>query len=211
MTMKLYTFPLSSNARKAEMVVHILGTEVERVIVNLAAGEQKKPDYLALNTNGRVPTLVDGDFVLWESNAIMAYLADKTPGNTLYPSELRARADVNRWLFWQANHLSPAIGALTFEHLLKARFHGGEPDPVQIKRNEDFVRQFGAVLDAHLAEREWVSGSTLTIADIGLAASMMYEVPAKLPLESFAHLQKWFGRMRELPAWKKTEPPPFPG
>lgn len=207
--MKLYTFPYSSNARKAVMAAHLLGSEVEHVLVNLATGEQKRPEYLALNPNGRVPALVDGDFVLTESNAIMMYLADKRQGNTLYSSDLRARADVNRWLFWQASHWGPAIGALTFENVLKKRFGGGEPDPVHVKRNEDLLKQLGAVLDAHLAKREWVSGDHVTIADLGLSAPLMYLQAASLPLEAFENVMKWFGRVKELDAWKKSEPPPM--
>ena len=208
--MKLYTFPLSSNARKAVMAAHLLGSDVERVLVNLGAGEQRKPEFLALNPNGRVPVLTDGDFVLTESNAIMMYLADKQPGNTLYPAEAKARADVHRWLFWQASHWGPAIAALNFENFLKKMFDGGDPDPAQIKRNEDFLRQFGAVLDGHLAEREWVSGGGVTIADLALAAPLMYIQASKLPLDSFANVMKWLGRVQALDAWKQSEPPAMP-
>src|SRR5579862_1624600 len=105
--MRLYHHPLSSNARRAVMAALHLGTEVELVHVDLGKGEQRKPDYLKRNPNGKVPVLDDDGFLLWESCAIMQYLADRTPGQTLYPTELRARADVNRWLFWSAHHFSP--------------------------------------------------------------------------------------------------------
>lgn len=205
--MKLYTFPWSSNARKADMVVELLGLPVERVMVNLGKGEQRAPDYLALNPNGRVPLLVDGDFALSESNAIMMYLADSAPGNTLLPTEKHARYDVIRWLFWAANHWSPAMAGLNFENMLKQRFGMGDPDPAQVKRHGDFVRQFGGRLDEHLSTREWVSGGGITLADIALVTALMYTAPAKLPVEDFAHVQRWFGQIRALDAWKKTEPP----
>jgi len=209
--MKLYTFPLSSNARKAVMAAHLLGSDVEHVLVNLATGDQRKPEFLKLNPNGKVPVLQDGDFVLTESNAIMMYLADKVPGNKVYPSEPRARAIVNQWLFWQANHWGPAIAALNFENVLKKMFGGGDPDPVHVKRNEDFLRQFGAVLDGRLADRPWVAGDHVTIADIALAAPLMSMSMVKLPLDGFANVLAWFGRVKELDAWKKSEPPPMPG
>jgi glutathione S-transferase len=208
--MKLYTSPFSSNARKAEMAIHMLGLEVERVNVNLGTGEQRKPEYLAVNPAGRVPALVDGDFALPESNAIMMYLCDKTPGNTLFPTEPHARYDVLRWLFWQASHWSPVCGALNFENMLKKLFGGGEPDPVQVKRQEDLFRQFAGYLDAHLAKHEWVSGKHVTLADIAIAPSLMYIQVAKLPVDGFSHVLAWFDRIRALDAWKKTEPPPFP-
>src|SRR5690349_3867301 len=96
-SMRLYYSPFSPNARRALMTATHLGVPVERLLVDLRKGEQKRPEYLKLNPNGKVPTLDDDGFVLWESRSIMMYLCDKTPGQTLYPSELRARADVNRW------------------------------------------------------------------------------------------------------------------
>ena len=206
--MKLYSFPYSSNARKARMAALLLGIDLELVTVDLGKGDQRKPEYLAINPMGRVPALDDNGFMLWESNAIMAYLADKKPGNTLYPAAAQPRADVNRWLFWAANHWSPAVAALVFENLLKARFNLGAPEPVQVKRQEDSVRTFGSVLDAHLAKRQWVCGSAITIADLAIAAILMWTGPAKFPVQSFGHVQSWFARVKGLDAWKQTEPPP---
>jgi glutathione S-transferase len=208
--MKLYSFPFSPNARRARMAAILLGSEVELVNVDLTKGEQRKPEFLKLNSNGRVPVLVDDGLVLWESNAISAYLADKKPGNTLYPSEPRARADVHRWMFWAASHWAPAFGALNFENMLKALFKLGDPDPVQVKRQEDFLRTFAAVLDGHLAGRNWLCGSVLTLADVSVAAPLMMTGPAKAPVQTFKNLQAWFARVQELDAWKKTEPPARP-
>ena len=77
--MKLYVHPMSSNARRAQMTAILLGTPIETVFIDLQKGAQRNPEYLALNPNGRVPTLVDGDFALWESLAIMEYVAEKYP------------------------------------------------------------------------------------------------------------------------------------
>ncbi|MFI5400197.1 MAG: glutathione S-transferase family protein [SAR324 cluster bacterium] len=207
--MKLYSFPYSSNARKARVTALLLGIDLELVNVDLGKGDQRKPEFLAINPMGRVPVLDDSGFILWESHAIMAYLADKKPGNTLYPAAAQPRADVNRWLFWAANHWGPAVAALVFENLLKARFNLGPPEPVQVKRQEDFVRTFGGVLDGHLAKRQWVCGSAVTLADMALAASLMNAGPAKIPVQSFAHVQTWLARVKGLDAWKQTEPPPL--
>ena len=99
-----------------------LGVQLELVLVDLAKGAQRSPEFLALNPNGRVPVLVDGDFVLTESHAIMQYLADITPGQTVYPTDVKCRADVNRWLFWNAQHFQPAVGVLNQERMVKPRF-----------------------------------------------------------------------------------------
>ncbi len=202
--MKLHTFPLSSNARKAVITAKLLESPVELVTCDLSKRAQKEPAFLALNPNGKVPVLEDGDFVLTESHAIMQYLADKKPGNTLYPTELRARADVNRWMFWCSNHWSVAIGWLAFENFLKKTFYGGEADPVHVKRSEALFHDFAKILDTHLATRTWVSGDKMTLADIALATPLMMAVPAKLPLEGYANIKRWFSTIQELDAWKAT-------
>jgi glutathione S-transferase len=181
-----------------------LGTEVDLVVVDLAKGAQRKPEFVRLNPNGKVPVLDDDGFVLWESNAIMQYLADKTPGQTIYPTDLRARADVNRWLSWSAHHFAPSIGVLGWENMVKRIVGAGEPDPFQVKRGEALVVDCAAVLDEHLSGRRWVLGDRLTLADYALAAPLMAIGPAKLPVTAFTHLMDWFGRVQELDAWKKT-------
>jgi glutathione S-transferase len=202
--MKIYHSPLSSNSRKVVMATLHLGLDAELVSIDLTKGEQKRPEHLARNPNGKVPVLVDGDFVLWESHAILAYLADKTPGQTLYPTELAARAQVNQWLFWAANHWGPSISILSFEHFVKKFVGGGEPDPGQVKRGEAQFTDFVQVLDRHLAQRAWVAAETLTLADLAIAASLMYLVPAKLPIAPHTNVLAWFDRVQALDVWKKT-------
>src|SRR5690349_7727593 len=127
--MRLYHNPFSANARRAVMTALELGTKLELVTVDLAKGEQRKPEFLRMNPNGRVPVLDDDGFFLTESHAIMIHLAEKTPGQTVYPTELRARADVNRWLFWSAHHFMPAVSILNWERFVKGLLKLGEPDP----------------------------------------------------------------------------------
>lgn len=202
--MRLYHHPQSSSARRAVMTAAHLETNVELVVVDLATGAQRKPDFVALNPNGKVPVLDDDGFVLWESHAIMQYLAEKTPGQTLYPTDFKARTDVNRWLFWSAQHYSPAISILNWENMVKKILGSGNPDPVAVKRGEALVTDLSAILDAHVKGRQWVLGDRLTLADFSLAAQLMSIVPAKLPVNGFAHLMQWFHRVQQLPAWKKT-------
>ena len=202
---KLYTHPMSSNARRAVMTAHLLGIPFESVVIDLAKGEQKKPEYLAQNPNGRVPLMVDGDVVLWESLAIMTYLAEKTAGQTLYPTELVARAQVNKWLFWSAAHWGPAAAQLNYENMLKKMFGQGEPDAYTVKRAEALFQDFAGTLDAELGRRRFIAGETLTLADVAIAPTLMYSDMAKLPIAGRDHLARWFGEMRELDAWKKTD------
>jgi glutathione S-transferase len=205
--MKLYQHPFSSNARKAVMTSLLLELPVELVLVDLAQGAQRNPEYLKLNPNAKVPTLVDGDLVLWESLAIMLYFAEKKGDTTLYPKSLAARADVHRWLFWAAGHFTPTISILNFENMLKQRFNMGAPDAARVKLAEADLTTLGKVLDAQLANREWVCGSTMTLADVALACPLMSTQPAKLPVQGFANVQRWYAKVQQLDAWKQTQPP----
>ncbi len=202
--MRLHHHPLSSNSRRAVVTAKELGADVELVLVDLPKGEQRSPAYLKLNPNGRVPTLEDGDFVLWESHAIMQYLADKTPGQKIYPTDVRARADVNRWMFWTAHHWAPAVGVLGFERTVK-KFRGLEPDPREEERGEKLVAECARVLDEHLAGKKWLAQDRLTLADISVAAPLIGLERARLPVmrgEEHPNIRAWFSRMTELPSWK---------
>ena len=202
--MRLYHHPLSSNARRAVMTALHLDTPLELTVVDLGKGEQRAPEFLRMNPNGRVPVLEDDGFILTESHAIMQYLADKTPGQIVYPEDLRARADVNRWLFWSAHHFQPAVSVLAWEHFIKPMIGRGATDPKEVKRGEDLVTECGRVLDAHLAGKRWVAGENLTLADFALASPLMMQEHAKLPITEYGNLREWFKRVRELPAWKQT-------
>jgi glutathione S-transferase len=204
--MKLFRHPLSSCSRRAVQTVLELGLEdrVELVTVDLAKGAQRAPEFLAKNPNGRVPVLVDGDFVLWESNAIMQYLADGVPGQRLFPEEQRARADVVRWMFWNAHHFSQGVSTLNRERVVKKILGQGEPDPAEVARGEAMARTFGAVLDARLAGRAYLVGDGLTLADIAVASELSSWERAALPLEGFGNVRRWFEAIRDRPSWARS-------
>jgi glutathione S-transferase len=207
--MRLYHHPISTNARRAVMTAYHLGAPVELVLVDLTRGAHLSPQFVKLNPNHKVPVLEDDGFVLWESYAIVQYLADKTPGQTIYPVEPRARADVNRWLFWCAQHFMPAAGILNWENHIKPLAGLGVADPAEVRRGEQQVLEFGGILDAHLANREWVCGPALTVADFSLAAPLADIESAKLPVGDFAHMKRWLARVQRLDAWERTEPAPL--
>ncbi|MFT3772596.1 MAG: glutathione S-transferase family protein [Minicystis sp.] len=208
--MKLYFHPLSGNSRRALLVAAHLDVPVERIVVDLTKGEQRGAPHLGRNPNGLVPVLEDDDFVLWESRAIMQYLAEKTPGQTLLPADARGRAEVNRWLFWCSGHMAQANTILVRENFVKARTGRGPADPVEVARGEALFAQYAAVLDTHLAGRTWVALDLLTLADFSLAASFALAGPARLPIGDYANLRAWLGRVQELDAWKRTAPPAPP-
>jgi glutathione S-transferase len=202
--MKLYHNPLSPNVRRVRLTIAALGLEVEEHVVDFAKGEHKSPAYLAINPNGAVPTLVDGDFALSESRAIMQYLASKKPETGLLPKDERGRADVTRWQFWDAAHWAPALAAVAFERVLKGMMNLGAPDLAKIEENLKSFRRWGAVLDGHLQGKTHVVGNTLTIADLTIASSLMYAKQSEIPVSEFGNVEAWFGRISALDAWKKT-------
>lgn len=204
--MKLYYHPASPNGRRAIVTLRYLGIEAEEIVVDFQRGDLAKPEYIKLNPNQKIPTLVDGDFVLWESNAIMQYLATKKPEAGLLPKDERGRADVLRWQFWNLAHFAPAAGTFNWENLLKQVFGAGEPDAAKLVQAEKDLARFGAVLESQLASRRYVCGDQLTIADLSLACALMYRVAARVPLEPFPHVRAWIESIEALDAWRSTQP-----
>lgn len=202
----LYMNPSSPNVRRVRLTAAVLGIELEERRLDFASGEHKTPEYLALNPNGAVPTLVDGDVVLTESRAIMQYLASTKPESGLLPRDERARAQVTRWQFWDAAHFSPQLGQLFFEKLVKPRMGQNEPDARKIADAHVNLGRFGAVLDRWLEGKEYVVGDTLTLADLTLASSLMYAEQTQAPVSEFSNMMAWFSRIADMEAWRKTSP-----
>jgi len=202
--MKIYYNPLSPNVRRVRLTAAVLKLEIDEHFVDFSKGEHKSPEYLALNPNGAVPTLVDGEFVLTESRAIQQYLASMKPETGLLPRDEAARADVSRWQFWDAAHFAPHLAALAFEKIIKAMLGMGEPDTAKIHDALANIRRFAGVLNERLKGKSYVLGNSLTIADLTLASSLMYAEQTDAPIGEFPDLQAWFGRVTKLDAWQKT-------
>jgi len=208
--MKLYYHPNSPNCTDVLATANHLGIQLDLQLVDLLKGAQKDSSFLRINPNGKVPALVDGDFVLSESNAIMQYLASRMPNNSLWPEDDRTRADICRWQFWQASQWSKATGTLVWENMIKKFLGAGGPDPAKVKEGEELFHGSAAVLDNHLKDREYLAGNALTLADFSVAAMLIYARPARLPLEKYENIRAWYGRLEKLDAWKKALPTMMP-
>ncbi len=205
--MRLYYHPVSSNSRRVLLTAIILGAKLELVTVDLLKREHRAKAYLQINPNGKVPLLEDDGFYLWESHAIMQYLADKEDGQALYPKDVQMRADINRWLFWSAYHFTPAVGVISRERISKKMVGGtGDPDPAEIARGEALLFASAQVLDTHLSDKRWIAQDRLTLADLAIASPLMHAEAAQLPIGAYKHLQRWFAQVRSLDAWKESEP-----
>lgn len=203
--MKLY-YDQTINPRKACAVARHLGLPVEFVHVRLARGEHRAPEYLAINPNGRLPALVDGDLRLWEANAIMCHLS-VAAGSDLWPRDPRAQVEVQRWLSWDAFHFMPHGGTLYFEHLIRPVLGMGAPDPAAVAQATEAFARSAAVLDAQLEGRNFVLGEALSVADFALSAALPYARQARLPLADFPAIRSWHSRLESLPGWRD----PFAG
>lgn len=201
--MKLY-YAEVLNPRKACAVARYLDAPVEFVRVDLGKGEQRRPEYLAINPNGKVPTLTDGGHTLWEADAIMCYLAEKA-GSDLWPGDAR-QIEIIRWLSWNGDHFSRYAGTLYFERIIKPWADMGDPDPAEIAEATGYFRTYAQVLSEHLAGRDWLVGDGLTVADFAVAVTFPYADEAGIPLGEFPELQRWHDRLNELEAWRR----PFP-
>jgi glutathione S-transferase len=201
--MRLYFFPPSSRALAIVALKNHLALDCELNPIDLSRGDQLTPEYLALNPNRKIPTLKDGEFVLWESNAILFYMAAKRPESGLWPSDLHAQADVLRWLAWQSAHWdAESCGMVAFEKASKAVLGLGEPDPAFIARGEQNFVRFAAVLDDQLKGRAWLIGARPTIADFSIGALVPTAARLGLPLARFSEIGRWYEGLAALPAWR---------
>jgi glutathione S-transferase len=204
--MKLYGFPPSPNTWKVRAVAAHLGAALELELVDLT--KPRTPEYLAINPSGRTPTLVDGDFTLSESSAIMQYIAGRSP-NTLWPNDARARADITRWQCWQLAHFgAESCQPLIFQRLVKKILNLGPPDEAAVAKGTEAFNRDARLLDAHLSKHPYLVGNAVTLADFAAAAMLFYAKEAEMPLAPYSHLRDWFGRVSALPAWRDTAPAP---
>src|SRR5262249_28228997 len=126
--------------------------------------------------------------------------------NKLWPQDMKTRADISRWCFWQSSHWGPSIGMVSFEQFFKKRFNMGEPDYAKIKEGEEKFARFAGVLNNHLEGRQWLVGNDMTLADIAVATPIIYAKQTTLPLNKYPHIERWFERLSGVEAWKKNLP-----
>jgi glutathione S-transferase len=192
--MQLYEFAPTRSIR-VRWTLQELGVDFESVTVNLAAGEHRRPEFLKINPAGRVPVLVDGDFVLTESVAIVLYLAEKYLYKRLIPTDLRQRAQVNRWLLFAATELEQPLWRIV-------RHTSLYPEHLRLIAEVSLARQdftdMAAVMEAHLQGREFIVGDTLTVADLVSAYTLDWANEVQL-LDNFPQLLDYMKRMYARP------------
>jgi glutathione S-transferase len=203
--MKLYTFQMSPNAKRARVVANEVGVSPEIVLVDPMKGEHMQPEFLAKNPNHKVPVIqLDDGTVLWESPAILVYFAEKYPEKRLLPADPLGRAEVARWMFWNASHLEAALFTIALETMFAKMMLGREANEVKVGDAQRDVERFAPVVNGHLEGREYLAG-TYSIADISLATTVEFASQVKmLDLSKYTHLGAWLGRVQARDAWKKS-------
>ena len=184
----------SSNVMKVLWACAELGLDFERKDLGGPFGGNDSPEYQALNPNGLVPTIIENDFVLWESNSIVRYLAHEHSQGALWPTNAKTRARAERWMDWQLSVLSPVMVPV-FRGLI--RTPEAERDMAAIGKARDGLASAMAILDRYLGDTEFVAGSDFTLGDIpvGIATFRWFALPIKR--EDFPNLKRWYGVLTE--------------
>ena len=190
----LYHFPLSGHSHRAELMLSLLGLDPKIQFVDLAKGEQKKPEFLAINAFGQVPVIDDNGVIVADSTAILVYLAKKyDPSGRWLPNDPEGAAQVQRWL-------SAASGAI---YLGPARarlitvFGAGFDPKVTIQRAHDALR----VIDQHLNGRDFLATDHATIADVAAYSYIAHAPEGNVSLDEYANVQAWLARIENLPGF----------
>jgi glutathione S-transferase len=203
--MKLYCDPISTTSRPVMLFVIEHGLEVEFVHVDLMTGGNREPAYLGVNPNGILPFLVDGDFALGESSAILKYLADKV-GSPAYPTELRARAKVNEALDWFNTQFHEYFCLFAIYPNFGIP-HGLDPVTGQgmIAYGEATAPRWLTVLDRHmLGDRDFVAGDRISLADYLGAAFVTLGDATAFDFSPYPNVERWVARMKARPAWAEA-------
>ena len=189
-SLTLYHHPSSPNCIKVRALAYELGVALRLSTVNIFQGGARTPGLRALNPNGLVPVLVDDDFVLWESNAILSYLAELQP--SFMPATARERANVARWLHWESAHLGQAVRRVAFDRVVRplTNQRAFEPAAAAAASFLDYCGVLEATLGcaAYLTER-------LSAADFAVACLLNSARGAGLEVDGFPGTQRWFRRM----------------
>jgi len=200
-TLRIWGRLSSVNVQKVVWCADELGLAYERIDVGGAFGGNRTPQYLAMNPNGLVPVIEEDGFVLYESNAIVRYFAGRDTRGTLWPGDLRKRADADRWMEWQSTSFTPAMRD-AFWQLIRTPAEKRDAAAVEASRAEG--EKLAAILDAHLARNRYLTDHGFTAADIvvGCAAHRWLNLPlARAPRP---HLERWYGELKSRPGSRQV-------
>lgn len=191
----IYGSDLSAPANKVRFAANAIGIPYEYKRVDLRAGEHLKPEFLAINPVGKVPAIDDGGFKMFESNAIIRYLADKN-NSRLYPRDLRERAAVDMWLDFGSMHVGTALSKVIYNRLF-APLRDIPVDENSLQEGLKFLERFLPVVEGQLAKNKYIAGAGITLADINLLALFDPCAIAGIDLSSYKNIVRWREALRK--------------
>jgi len=191
----------SSNVQKVLWLVEEIGLPYSSSHVVPPGKAKESADYKKLNPNGLIPTIDEDGFVLWESNAIVRYLAAKHAYGTIFPADLRVRADSDRWMDWQATVLAPPVATVLLQVV---RTPPEKRDTAAMTAAFQTNREKAAVLDAALSGRDYLAGSAFTMGDIAVGQWMWRYANLVPDRPGHPNLEAWYQRLQARPAYRKV-------
>jgi glutathione S-transferase len=191
--LKLYDFAMSGSCHKVRLILSFLGLECELIPINLKASEQKTPEFLQLNPWGQVPVLVDGDFVIRDSQAILVYLCQKYSGETWWPQDAESMGLVMQWLAIAAGEI--------YQGLAPARMYYKLGRPFDIEAVTARAHSTLQVFEQHLSQRQWLELDRPTLADVACFPYVALAGDAKINLADYPHVMAWVERFKQLPGY----------
>ena len=197
MTIKLYCFGESGNAYKAALALELSGLDWEPVYVDFFGGEARSPEFREINPMGEVPVMVDGDVTLSQSGVIQDYVSSKS--GKLGGKSAAERREVLRWQFWDNHKMSSQIGMTRF--LMNFLPEDKRPAEV-IAFNQGRLKAAYKVLETELADKNWLVGDDVTIADISCCGYLFYPEPFGFDRADWPNINAWLDRISALPGWK---------
>jgi glutathione S-transferase len=203
--MKLYqdNGNFSPNAKRVRVACYEVGAPLEIIPMDYMKGDWSKPEYVAKNPMGKVPTVEDDGYVIWESPAILFHIASKYGDRGLIPNDTRGKTEMMRWLFWNASHLEPSVFAIAFEKLLKPTMN--QPtDNARVESSTKDWERYAPILNAQLEGKPWILGDNLSIVDIAIGTTVEFATMSGLELKKHLHLAAWYGRITSRDAWKRA-------
>lgn len=193
--LKIYGNKISFKVNKVRFVANYLGLENELIMLNPMQGDMKTEEYLKINPVGKMPAIIDGDFKLSESGAIIRYLAAKAKSD-LYPEDIEKRAEVDQWIDFGTQHVGAALIKVFFNTVIY-KVLGADKDEKSLAEGRDWaVNRFLPIVDQQLAENEFLCGSKISLADLNLLAYIEMVEPCQIDLSAFANISKWSNHLR---------------
>lgn len=216
--MRLYILPGSPRGIKVAALAIHLGLKPDLRVLDYFNKDQHDPEFAAINPNRRMPVLNDAGFILWESNAILHYLAMKKPESGLWPVDPKPQADILRWLFWDSSHWDAAWDIILSERVKKALFETresgrrtlgrattpGTPDAARIAEGEAYTQELATILNNRLKARGWLCDTGLSIADFAIGAWIPAATMVGFQINNYPNIARWYDSVERLRGWTEA-------